>query len=148
MNCSGGGDNDVIKFSDVLSAINSLKCRKSCGPDGLPVKAIKFGGNELAVHLTLLFNMFCCHCYIPSEFIKTTIMPLLKNKACDSTDINNYRAIALSNSLSKVLQSVLLNSFQTCDRSDDMYQFGFKKNIPQHWDILFLNMLLITIGKR
>jgi len=33
-------------------ARKELKYRKSCGPEGLSPKAIKFGGNKLVVHLT------------------------------------------------------------------------------------------------
>ena len=54
-------------------------------------------------------------------------MPLLKNKSGDLSDINNYPAVALSNCLSKVFESLLLNCFQSHDSYDDFYQFGFKK---------------------
>jgi len=85
------------------------------------------GGNKLARHLTLIFNMFCSHNYIPTELTKTTIMPMLKNKAVSPNDVNNYRAIALSNGLSKVLENVILSCFKMCDQSNDLYQFGFEK---------------------
>jgi len=54
-------------------------------------------------------------------------VPLLKNKSGDLSDINNYPAVALSNCLSKVFESLLLNGFQSHDSYDDFYQFGFKK---------------------
>ena len=102
--------NYVISVDDVNCAVQNLKSRKSCGPDGLAPEAIKYGGNALTVHLTLLFNMFACHCYVPAELTKTTIVPMVKNKSGDISDMNNYRAIALSNSVSKVLESVNLFS--------------------------------------
>ena len=97
------------------SAIDNLKSGKSYGPDGIAAEAMKYGGELLAVHLTLLFNIIVSHCYIPQDLIITTIVPLglLKNKTGDASDVNNYRAIALSNSLSKLLESVVLNCFQT-----------------------------------
>ena len=53
----------------------------------------------------------------------------MKNKSGDLSDINNYRAIALSNSLSKVIEKlILIDCFQSCDVYDDNHQFGFKKN--------------------
>ena len=64
----------------------------------------------------------------PGELITTTVVPLLKNKFGDISDVNNYRAIALSNCMSKLLESLILNCFQACDTCNDMYQFGFKKN--------------------
>jgi len=38
-----------------------MKSGKSCGPDGIAAEAIKYGGELLAVKLTLLFNMFVSH---------------------------------------------------------------------------------------
>ena len=121
-------DNDYnINVADVLCSINSLKCGKACGPDGIAAEAIKFGGNLLVIHLTLLFGMFVSHCYIPQDLSMTTIVPMLKNKAGDHTDVNNYRAIALANCICKLLESVILNCFLRCDEQEDMYQFGFKR---------------------
>ena len=37
------------------------------------------------------------------------IIPLVKCKNGDLADVNNYRAIAISNSISKILESVLYN---------------------------------------
>jgi len=58
--------------------------------------------------------------------MSTTIKPLIKNKFGDYTDAGNYRAIALSNVETKILESLLLNKITTCD-DYDRYQFGFKK---------------------
>ena len=117
----------VITVEDVRYSIRNLKSGTSYGPDGIAAEAMKYGGGLLAVHLTLLFNMFVSHCYIPQDLIITTIVPLLKNKTGDASDVNNYRAIAFPNSLSKLLESVVLNCFQSCDKQNDFYQFGFKR---------------------
>ena len=42
------------------------------------------------------------------------------------TDLNNCRAIALSSSLSKVLETLLLCKVSTVDVDSDRFQFGFK----------------------
>jgi len=118
----------VISNSDLFSALQNLKCHKCCGPDGIHAEAIKHAGHLLLVHLTLFFNMCLCHCYLPADLIQTTVVPLLKNKSGDLSDINNYRAIALSNCLSKLLESLMLSCFQSHDSYDDFHQFGFKKD--------------------
>jgi len=87
----------------VSKAVQNIKLRKSCGPDGLAPEAIKYGGSALTVHLTLLCNIFSSHCYLPDELTKITIVPMVKNKAGDTSDMNNYRAIAFFTSMSKVL---------------------------------------------
>jgi hypothetical protein len=128
VDCSQLGDDHVITHMDLRDAIQQLKCRKSCGPDGMNAEALKHSGHVLSVHLTLLFNMCLCHCYLPDELIKTTVVPLLKNKSGDISDVNNYRAIALSNCLSKLFESLMLSCFQSYDSCEDVFQFGFKKN--------------------
>jgi hypothetical protein len=87
----------AITFADVCCSINNLKVGKAYGPDGIAAEAVKYGDELLVIHLTLLFNMFVTHCYILQDLIVTMIVPMLKNKAGDVTDVNNKHAIALSN---------------------------------------------------
>lgn len=92
-------DNDYcITVVDVLCSIDSHKCGKACGPD-----------------LSLLFSMLASHCYIPQDLIMTTIVTMLKNKTGDLEDVNNCRAISLAKRISKLFESVILNSFQSCN---------------------------------
>jgi len=53
-----------------------------------------------------------------------------KNRAGDLSDASNYRAIAISNSCSKVLELVMYNYFRAAQPEvfDDDHQFGFKKS--------------------
>ena len=52
-----------------------------------------------------------------------------KNKSGDVTDINNYRAIALSSCLSKLFDFLILTCCKSHDMChDDDYQFGYKKD--------------------
>ena len=55
------------------------------------------------------------------------LVQLVKNKNCNLCDVNNYRAIALSNSITKMLESVMLPLIMKSDDSDK-YQFGFKSD--------------------
>lgn len=121
-----GGYN--INFLDISRAVHSQKKGKAAGPDGIFTEALMFGGNRLYVHLALFFNLCLKHCYFPSEFMLCVIMPLLKNKNGNSADMNNYRAIAISNSMTKVFESVILECVNFSDKSD-MYQFGFKQGL-------------------
>jgi len=110
-----------------------LKYHKSCGPDGIPAEAIKYSGHLLSVHLTLLFNMCLCHSLMSDDLINTTVVPLLKNKYRDISDVNNYRVIALSNWLSKILESLILNCFQASDLCDDLINLVLKRTTLQAW---------------
>jgi len=57
----------------------------------------------------------------------TTLVPLLKNRSGDIADVNNYRAIALSNAVSKIIESIIQERFQSVDRDSDPCQLGFRK---------------------
>ena len=50
------------------------------------------------------------------------VIPLVKCKSGDMSDLNDYRAIAISTSFSKLFESVIASHFVSND-STDMYQF-------------------------
>ena len=72
------------------------------------------------------------------------IIPLIKAKNGDLTDVNNYRAIAVSTAISKLSESVIADPF-TSVSPIDMYQFGFLKSvILLDCVLVYLNVPLIT----
>jgi len=134
-------DNDLISFNNFLSgvtcekinvcvadvarAVSKQKLSKSTGPDGIHSEAYMNGGLRLATHLCIVFNLFLTHGFIPENFMSSIIVPLVKCKSGDLTDINNYRAITLSNAITKILEAVLLEHVNDkISRVDS--QFGFK----------------------
>jgi len=117
----------LLKVDDIVYAISNQKLGKAAGPDGICTEAFIYGGHRLQLYLCFLFNMFLLHGYVPEAFCQSTIIPLLKCKSGDLSDVNNYRAIALSNSISKILEYLLFAFIDSSDPSDH-YQFGFRKN--------------------
>ncbi len=67
------------------------------------------------------------HCYIPISFAVSTIIPIPKGSSKDSTDVKNYRAIALSSLLSKIFDNCIISSQESILNSDSL-QFAYKKN--------------------
>ena len=63
---------------------------------------------------------------LPSTLMHVVIIPLLKCKSKDPADVNNYRPIAITTALSKVLQQVLLLRLARYLWTADS-QFGFKQ---------------------
>jgi len=55
--------------------------------------------------------------------MELVITPVIKNIGDDLTDMNDYRAIAISNADSKILEKSLLPRITS---HVDNYQFGFK----------------------
>jgi len=87
--------------------------------------ALVNGGAPLAIHLCILFNLFLQFHYLPHGFMQSEIIPTVKSKAGNLTDVNNYRAITISTSMSKLFEAVIAD--EVCSYSEyDCYQFGFK----------------------
>ena len=66
--------------------------------------------------------------YVPCSLLTSTIIPIPKNRRKSLNDSDNYRAIALSSILAKLLDWVILLSCDKALSSNDS-QFGFK---PKH----------------
>ena len=90
------------------------------------IEAFIHGGQWLHCYLTLLFNLCLKHGYLPDAFNNSILIPLVKNKTGDITHVDNYRAIALSNSVTKLLEGILMRFIDSHVACDD-YQFGFVK---------------------
>ena len=77
------------------------------------------GCPKLYVHLSVLFNLFLSHYYLPPAFVQSTIVPLVKLKNGNLCDVNNYRAITLSNAVTKILESLFLPLLNRPTHVDD-----------------------------
>ena len=84
----------------------------ACGVDGLAAEHFIYADAIIHIHLSLLFNSFISHGYLPRDFMKTAIVPIIKNKAGNSSDKANYRPIALVTACSKIFESCLLIMFK------------------------------------
>ena len=120
-----GDDKITVCLGDVVDSISKQKKGKSAGPDNINSEAFIYGGIRLATHLCILINLFITHSFLSDSFTKSTIIPLVKCKTGDLTDINNYRAITLSNAITKILESILLAYVNDKSAVVDS-QFGFK----------------------
>ena len=110
---------------DILDALKNIKCGKSSGIGGIYAEHFVFAHSRIHVLLSLLFSSFITHGYLPGMFMKTAIVPIIKNKTGDPSDKNNYRPIALITAASKIFElclSVILENYLfTHDQ-----QFDFK----------------------
>ena len=114
-----------IRPSEVEKAFGQLKCSKSTGPDDIQAEHLKYGGFELAVYFSIAFTAFLRHSFVPSQFLKSYVIPIVKDKLGDVTDKNNYRGIDLFSIASKAFEIVLLDRLSNVMSVSDQ-QFGFK----------------------
>jgi len=92
---------------DLLVCIIKQKKGKSVGLDNIAMEAFIRRGLRLSINVCFLFNMFIKLRYLPLVLIQSVIIPLVKNKSGNLSDVNNYRAIAISTAMSKLLESVI-----------------------------------------
>ena len=79
-----------------------------CEVDGLAAEHFIYADAIIHIHLPLLFDCFISHGYLPRDFMKTAIVPIIKNKAGNFSDKANYRPITLVTACSKISEFCLL----------------------------------------
>ena len=114
-----------VSVSEVLDLLRGQPNDKATGMDGLSGESLKFSDPILAVLLSICFTCMFKHCYLPSSMLDSVIVPLVKNRNGDLSDKNNYRPIALSSTISKVFENVILYRLEEYLWMTDN-QFGFK----------------------
>jgi hypothetical protein len=116
-----------ITPDDMYNAIKQLKAGKSAGLDGLMSEHLTNAAPQLNVLLSLVFNCMLTHGYLPSKLMDTCLVSVVKDKKGNLSDKDNYRPIALTNVISKVLELHILARYSSYFTSG-CNQFGFKKN--------------------
>ena len=117
----------VFRPVDSFNALKSTKSGKACAVDGLAAEHFIHASPIIHVYLSMLFNCFITHGYLPEDFMKTAIVPIIKNKTGDLNDKGNYRPIALTlvTACSKIFEICLLKMLEIYLDTYD-HQFGFK----------------------
>ena len=99
----------MVVRSRVTSKLTSdLESGKSSGPDHISPGSLKLASNQLSVLLSLCFSVCLAYGYLLPDTIKTTIVPIMKNKCGNISKSNKYRSIALATIMSNLFESVLL----------------------------------------
>ena len=68
----------------------TLKCGKSCGNDGLSAEHFKHADGCVTILLSICYTGAIRHGYLPGDFMKTIIIPMVKNISGDLSDVNNW----------------------------------------------------------
>ena len=82
------------------------------------------------VILSILYTLFLSHVFSPDSMIMGTMIPIPKNRKQSLCNSSNYRVIALSSILSKILDWVILIKEESALCSSHL-QFGLKKGCQQ-----------------
>ena len=115
----------LLSWSEMTEIVAKIKLGKSssgvCKPEH-----VLYGSPTLICHLHLLFNGLIQHGFVPTDFLKGTITPIVKNTQGDLSDPSNYRGITLSCLPAKLFEfAIQLKTSHLLDT--DNLQFGFKR---------------------
>jgi hypothetical protein len=127
----------VITVKAVSGIISAMANGKSPGHDSLSIEHLQHAGPHLARVLCLIFNVCLVHSYLPSDLMKTVIVPIVKNKTGDVSAGSNYRPISLATIVAKVFDGVLNAQLDGLLKLHDL-QFGFKRELSTESAILTL----------
>jgi exonuclease III len=125
----------IFTTKDIDSVVKSMTRGKSPGHDGLSIEHLKFAGTHMPRVLYMLFNFCVGHSYMPVDMMRTVVVPIIKNKTGDRSDISNYRPISLATVISKVLDGVLNIQLNRYIKLHDN-QFGFRPGLSTESAIL------------
>lgn len=126
-----------ITAKEVGDYIRNMTKGKSPGHDGLSIEHLQAAGVHLPRVLSMLYNICIRHSYLPSDMMKTVVVPIAKNRTGDVSDIANYRPISLATIIAKVLDGLLDLQLRKHLKLHDL-QFGFRQGVSTESAILCL----------
>ena len=101
---------------------------KCCGVDGISAEHLKYASDLLVTVLCKLLRSFYVHGYLPDSLMTVVLVPVIKDRSAKISSIDSYRPIAVANTLSKLVEILILDHIEMYVTTHP-YQFGFK---PKH----------------
>lgn len=125
--CTNVTSDYMFYATEVREAIGHMKRGKNDGSNELVSDHLINANDDLIIHIACLFSTFSVHGAVPTNFHSSVILPIPKSRNASAADSNNYRGIALSSLLGKILDYIILDRYRDTLSSCE-YQFGFKRN--------------------
>ncbi|XP_022823639.1 uncharacterized protein LOC111354417 [Spodoptera litura] len=122
---------------EVRTVIRGMVRGKSPGHDSLSIEHLQHAGVHLPRVLSMFFTLCLGHSHLPDNLMRTIVVPIIKNKTGDTSDVNNYRPISLATVIAKVLDSLLGQQLDKHVSLRDA-QFGFRPGLSTESAILCL----------
>ena len=111
----------------VREAISKLKDDKSDAVFSYTTNCFKYGGESIVNFLTFLIKNMLIHGYVPDLLMVATLVPIIKDKLGDINSSKNYRSIAISNILLKIIDWIFLLISGDKLKLNDL-QFAYQEN--------------------
>ncbi|XP_047997328.1 uncharacterized protein LOC125234949 [Leguminivora glycinivorella] len=126
--CSSSMQGIAIRQNEVRRALQTLDVNKANGPDGIPARVLKQCAPELSPVLTRLYRLSLQTRVVPKSWKLANVQPVPKKGS--RADPCNYRPIAITSMLCKVMERVLNGKLLTYLETNDLLsdrQYGFRR---------------------
>ena len=121
--------------------IKKLPLQKSAGADGMTAQHLRYAHYCVCIYSSVLFNLRVNHGFIPDDYFITDVVPILKCKNKDATNVGNYRPIAVATTISKLFEHFILFHIKPFLSTSD-HQFGFKRGTGTDMCIFLLKQII------
>ena len=121
------------------------KSKEAPGIDGIQNIVLKYLSKKANAQITYIFNACLKQGYFPSSWQKAKILPIQK-PGKDKSLSQSYRPISLLNTLSKLLEKIILNRLHKHELQHKQFipdQFGSR---PKHWTVQQLVRLTDSVS--
>ena len=98
----------VITLDELNLCVKRLKSGKHDGNLGQYSDHLRLAPQRFLCCITMIINSMLQHGIVPQEMCLSTVSPIPKNKRKSLNDSDNYRAIALSSVIGKLLDKILI----------------------------------------
>ncbi|XP_049886813.1 uncharacterized protein LOC126381362 [Pectinophora gossypiella] len=126
--CDSSMPEVTIHLREVRKALCSLDVNKASGPDGIPARVLRLCAPELSPVLTRLYRLSLEQRTVPKSWKLANVQPVPKKGS--RADPANYRPIAITSIICKVMERVLNSKLLTYLETNDLlcdHQYGFRR---------------------
>ena len=118
-------DVDKVTPDIVKEAVKKLNANKTDPVFSFTSDFLKNAPDILFDHLSIIIRSFLIHAHASHVLLLATLVPLIKDKMGDFCSSKNYRSIAISSLILKIIDWVVIILFGECLGLDDL-QFSYQ----------------------
>ena len=115
-----------INSSSIKEALKRIKPNKTDPICNFSSDFLKNGPDILIYHLEVMIKSFLVHGHVSEILLLATLVPIVKDKLGDLCSSQNYRSIAISSLILKLMDWLIINIYGHLLQCDDL-QFGFQE---------------------
>ena len=118
----------TLHNKEVRRALHCLDVNKASGPDGIPARVLRFCAPELSPVLTRLYRLSLKTGSVPKSWKVANVQPVPKKGS--RADPSNYRPIAITSILCKVMERILNKKLLAYLEAENLLsdrQYGFRR---------------------